>query len=93
MKGVKLIAAMAILVLAATGAQAGILDNVKKAGEIKVGVSGKVPGFSVPDQNGVWAGLDVRFRPGRGGGGLQRSQQGQIRAGHDQRALHGATDR
>lgn len=61
MKGVKLIAAMAILALAATGAQAGILDNVKKAGEIKVGVSGKVPGFSVPDQNGVWSGLDVDF--------------------------------
>jgi len=61
MKGVKLIAVMAILLLAATGVHAGILDNVKKAGEIKVGVSGKVPGFSVPDKNGVWSGLDVDF--------------------------------
>ncbi len=61
MKGAKLIAVMAILVLAATAAHAGILENVKKAGEIKVGVSGKVPGFSVPDQNGVWSGMDVDF--------------------------------
>ncbi len=55
------VAALAIVVLFAGVAQAGILDNVKKNNEIKCGVSGKVPGFSVPDKNGVWSGLDVDF--------------------------------
>lgn len=49
------------LLMASQIAYAGTLDDVKKNGEVKIGVSGKVPGFSVPDQNGVWTGLDVDF--------------------------------
>ncbi|MGY0398389.1 MAG: amino acid ABC transporter substrate-binding protein [Ostreibacterium sp.] len=42
-------------------ANAGTLADVKKNGEIKIGVSGKVPGFSVPNAKGIWTGLDVDF--------------------------------
>lgn len=40
---------------------AGTLDVVKERGYVNVGVSGKVPGFSAPDEKGVWKGLDVDF--------------------------------
>jgi general L-amino acid transport system substrate-binding protein len=38
---------------------AGTLDEVKARGYIKVGVNGGVFGFSMPDEKGVWKGLDV----------------------------------
>lgn len=47
--------------LCATGAMAGMLDTIKQRGVVVAGVSGKVPGFSVPDDKGVWRGLDVDF--------------------------------
>ena len=34
-------------------------DAVKAQGFIKVGVSGNLPGFGMPDAKGVWRGLDV----------------------------------
>lgn len=51
------------LALCLTAAQVfgGTLDDVKKKGFISAGVSGKVPGFSVPDDKGFWLGLDVDF--------------------------------
>ncbi|GBC60478.1 amino acid ABC transporter substrate-binding pro tein [Desulfonema ishimotonii] len=61
MKIGRLIAVMAVLAFTASSVWANTLENVRKAGEIKCGVSGKVPGFSVPDKNGVWSGLDVDF--------------------------------
>ena len=52
--------------LAATGflalggqAQAATLDDVIEAGELRCGVSNGLPGFSQPDQDGNWTGLDV----------------------------------
>ena len=45
----------------AVGAQAGVLDTVKQRGSLVCGVSGKVPGFSVPDAQGVWSGMDVDY--------------------------------
>ncbi|MDT8443475.1 MAG: amino acid ABC transporter substrate-binding protein [Desulfuromonadales bacterium] len=35
------------------------LDAVKKQGYVKVGVNGGVFGFGMPDEKGVWKGLDV----------------------------------
>ena len=37
----------------------GTLESIKSAGVIKVGVNGGVHGFSAPDADGVWKGLDV----------------------------------
>jgi len=47
-------------VFALAGASmAGTLDEVKSRGYIKAGVNGGVFGFSMPDEKGVWKGLDV----------------------------------
>lgn len=40
-------------------AQASTLDDVKRAGELRCGVSTGLPGFSQPDASGTWRGLDV----------------------------------
>ncbi|WP_288955868.1 transporter substrate-binding domain-containing protein, partial [uncultured Devosia sp.] len=55
------IAVAASLGLGATAAQAAILDDVKAKGFIQCGVTGGVAGFSAPDSNNVWTGLEVDF--------------------------------
>ena len=45
--------------VASTGAIAGTLDAVKQRGELACGVSTGVTGFSAPDAQGKWSGLDV----------------------------------
>ena len=55
---------MWILSLAASivmmpAAFAGTLDTVKSQGFFNCGVSQGVPGFSNPDENGNWSGIDV----------------------------------
>ena len=55
------IALAASLGLGATGAEAAILDDVKAKGYVQCGVTGGVPGFSAPDSNNVWTGLEVDF--------------------------------
>ncbi|NBN62423.1 transporter substrate-binding domain-containing protein [Microvirga tunisiensis] len=45
--------------VAATAASAGTLDDVKAKGFIQCGVSQGLPGFSNPDAQGNWTGLDV----------------------------------
>jgi len=47
--------------LVAGSAFAGTLDVVKERGYVNGGVSGKVVGFSAPDANGEWTGMDVDF--------------------------------
>ena len=48
------------LALCATAAHAGsTLDAVKKRGSVKCGVTNGVAGFSAPDTQGKWSGLDV----------------------------------
>ncbi len=47
------------LVVAASTANAGTLDEVKAKGSIQCGVSQGLPGFSNPDSDGNWSGLDV----------------------------------
>jgi general L-amino acid transport system substrate-binding protein len=50
----------ALAMLAATGvATAGTLDEVRARGYLIAGVNGGVFGFSMPDEKGVWKGLDV----------------------------------
>jgi general L-amino acid transport system substrate-binding protein len=61
MKVAKLFALVAVLLLAFVSfAHAGKdLDAVKKKGFIQAGVNGGVFGFGMPDEKGVWKGLDV----------------------------------
>jgi general L-amino acid transport system substrate-binding protein len=50
----------AIAVLATAGmATAGTLDEVRAKGFVQIGVNGGVFGFSMPDEKGVWKGLDA----------------------------------
>ena len=55
------LAAVAALSFTAADAQAAMLDTVKNRGQLIVGVAGTVPGFSAPDEKGVWRGLDVDY--------------------------------
>jgi len=48
-----------VLALLATGAMAGTLDEVRARGVLTVGVNAGLAGFSMPDEKGVWKGLDV----------------------------------
>jgi general L-amino acid transport system substrate-binding protein len=54
-----LVAVLAVVLFTVGLASAGTLDEVKARGYIKAGVNGGVFGFSMPDQKGVWKGLDV----------------------------------
>jgi general L-amino acid transport system substrate-binding protein len=45
--------------LAASGASAATLDDVKAKGFVQCGSSQGVPGFSHPDDQGNWSGIDV----------------------------------
>ncbi len=47
--------------LVAGAAHAATLDDVKKAGVLKCGVSQGLPGFSNPDDKGSWTGIDVDY--------------------------------
>jgi general L-amino acid transport system substrate-binding protein len=58
--------ALAAGLAAATGAaqaqgRASTLDAVKNRGQLNCGVNTALPGFSQPDRQGVWTGLDVDF--------------------------------
>lgn len=55
------LATSAILSLTAVSAQAAILDDVKAKGYLQCGVTGGVAGFSAPDSNNVWTGIEVDF--------------------------------
>lgn len=51
---------ISIVVAQAFGASSTVND-IKKRGSLKCGVSQGLPGFSYPDGSGVWKGLDVDF--------------------------------
>jgi general L-amino acid transport system substrate-binding protein len=54
------LAAITVATLAGAGtATAGTLEDVREAGELACGVSEGVPGFSNPNSDGVWEGLDA----------------------------------
>jgi len=52
------LAATGLLALGAQ-AQASTLEDVRDAGQLRCGVSNGLPGFSQPDSDGNWTGLDV----------------------------------
>ncbi|MBI2160687.1 MAG: transporter substrate-binding domain-containing protein [Candidatus Rokubacteria bacterium] len=52
-----ILTALCVTVVAA--ADAGTLDDVKKKGFVRCGVSQGLPGFSNPDAKGDWTGIDV----------------------------------
>jgi general L-amino acid transport system substrate-binding protein len=55
-----LIASVALLAGMSTAAHAAsTLESVKAAGKIKCGVNTGLPGFAAPNDQGVWAGLDI----------------------------------
>jgi general L-amino acid transport system substrate-binding protein len=58
---VKGLVGASILALSAGVASAATLDDVKSHGALKCGVSQGLPGFSNPDADGNWSGLDVDF--------------------------------
>lgn len=49
----------AIVIGAPPAASAGTLDVVKSRGMLNCGANGQLPGFGMPDTQGVWTGLDV----------------------------------
>ncbi|MFO1025325.1 MAG: amino acid ABC transporter substrate-binding protein [Acetobacteraceae bacterium] len=53
------LASLAWITVATPLAQAGTLDIVKSRGILHCGVNTNVAGFSLPDSQGVWRGLDV----------------------------------
>ena len=53
------VAVIMAVVLTAGFALAGTLEEVRSRGHILAGVNGSVFGFSMPDDKGVWKGLDV----------------------------------
>lgn len=53
--------ALAGAAIGAAGAQAQTLEKTKQAGELSCGVSTGLPGFSNPDDQGNWSGIDVDF--------------------------------
>ncbi|MBB5348191.1 amino acid ABC transporter substrate-binding protein [Desulfoprunum benzoelyticum] len=61
MKPIIRVAVAISVVLAAGFANAGTRDEVLQRGYLQCGVSTGVPGFSHPDDNGNWVGLDVDF--------------------------------
>ncbi len=60
MKRVVIALAMAgAATILATPAAAATLDDVKARGVLNCGVNGQLPGFGMPNPQGVWTGLDV----------------------------------
>lgn len=55
------IAVAAAALVSATAVHAATLDDVKAKGYVQCGVTGGVPGFSAPDANNNWTGLEVDF--------------------------------
>lgn len=58
---VTMAAAAAATLLAAGAAEAATVDEIKKNGVLKCGVSQGLPGFSNPDDQGSWRGIDVDY--------------------------------
>jgi general L-amino acid transport system substrate-binding protein len=46
-------------IITAMPARAATLDDVKTRGVLNCGSNGQLPGFGIPDAQGVWTGLDV----------------------------------
>ena len=58
-KSMSVLTAVAAAAVFSAGVQAGTVDDVKRKGFVQCGVSQGLPGFSNPDTQGNWTGLDV----------------------------------
>jgi general L-amino acid transport system substrate-binding protein len=58
-KSVKFLSVLATATILSSVASAATMDDVKKKGFVQCGVSQGVPGFSNPDANDNWTGIDV----------------------------------
>ena len=54
-------AAMALALVATSGAQAGTLEDVQARGVLRCVVSTGIAGFAAPNADGVWEGFDIDF--------------------------------
>ncbi len=54
-----ILASMLLAGFGAVAASAGTLDQVKQKGFLACGTNPGLPGFAIPDDKGVWSGLDV----------------------------------
>ena len=62
MRKLAYLVASAVISVAAFGtSQAGTLDDVKAAGEVKCGINTGLPGFAYTDDSGKWTGFDVAY--------------------------------
>ena len=64
------IAATAVLGFSATAAQADTLADIKAKGYLQCGVTEGTVGFSAPDANNNWSGIDVEYCRAIGAGHL-----------------------
>ena len=53
---IQLIALLLAGLIMSMGAHASSMDKVKKHGAVRCGINENLPGFSVKDNNGQWAG-------------------------------------
>lgn len=60
-KLISLFLGTAVSIAAATAAQAGTLEDVRQKGFVQCGVSQGLIGFSSPDEQNNWTGMDVDF--------------------------------
>ena len=92
------LAAIAALGLSASAAQAqtvasATLDAVKAKGFVQCGVTGGVPGFSAPDANNVWTGLEVDYCRALAAAIFNDRRRGPLHPAHQPGALHRALRR
>src|SRR3982074_1242188 len=67
----RIIFTTAILAASLSGATAGTLDTVKQRGTLVCGVSAGFAGFSAPDSQGNYKGLDVDYCRALAAGGIR----------------------
>ncbi len=58
---IRILSAAALISMSSTAVVASTLDDVQERGILKCGVSTGLAGFSSPDDNGVWSGLDADY--------------------------------
>ena len=82
--------AMGPLPAAAQGSGSATLDAARGRGQVLCGISGQVPGFSLPDSQGVMRGIDADYCRAVTAAALRRRDQGEVRADHNAEPLHRA---
>jgi general L-amino acid transport system substrate-binding protein len=61
MRRAKLVLAGLVALAAVTAAQASVLEDVRRRGDLRCGVNTGLAGFAAPDDKGDWRGIDADF--------------------------------